>query len=249
MDYYSLQSEEVVLYQGNVHLKDIKDDVEFTLTNLHFIYKYTKTVKKLFASKEEVVVDIHPVEKVKIYNDLPQIKQSNNDIVVYLTTGEIFMQFDSKTEIFKFMNASKRLLTGKTMAKRGSEKVKSAIGLVNDALGIDTVGAVKGVLEKGIVRSLIGGIGDNATTKSKPAVTPTATTNSKIEKANAIIDSVGKVKEILDSGDSNKALSADNSHDLVDQVEQLKKLKELLDLGAITQEEFDAKKSELLAKI
>ena len=34
-----------------------------------------------------------------------------------------------------------------------------------------------------------------------------------------------------------------------DPMEGIKKLKELLDMGAISQEEFDAKKTELMAKI
>ena len=34
-----------------------------------------------------------------------------------------------------------------------------------------------------------------------------------------------------------------------DNLEQIKKLKELLDLGAITQEEFDEKRKEILSKI
>lgn len=63
------------------------------------------------------------------------------------------------------------------------------------------------------------------------------------------IDNASELRSILvdllekEKNQSSKLLS---TYDVADSVEELKKLKELLDCGAITQEEFDAKKKQLL---
>ena len=42
--------------------------------------------------------------------------------------------------------------------QRGSEKIKEAIGVVDDTLGLDTRNTIKGVLEHGIKGTLLNGI-------------------------------------------------------------------------------------------
>ena len=73
----------------------------------------------------------------------------------------------------------------------------------------------------------------------------TADTESKID-VSKISDSVTKSIKNVGAGISNLFSKKESSKDKEDNLEQIKKLKELLDLGAITQEEFDAKKKELL---
>lgn len=50
------------------------------------------------------------------------------------------------------------MLTKTTTAKREAEKVKGAIDLIDDTLGIDTRGVIKGITENGIKGTLINGI-------------------------------------------------------------------------------------------
>ena len=73
----------------------------------------------------------------------------------------------------------------------------------------------------------------------------TADTESKID-VSKISDSVTKGIKNVGAGISNLFSKQESRKDKDDNLEQIKKLKELLDLGAITQEEFDAKKKELL---
>ena len=61
-----------------------------------------------------------------------------------------------------------------------------------------------------------------------------------------ISDSVTKSIKNVSTGISNLFSKQETKKEKDDSLEQIKKLKELLDLGAITQEEFDAKKKELL---
>ena len=61
-----------------------------------------------------------------------------------------------------------------------------------------------------------------------------------------ISDSVTKGIKNVGAGITNLFSKQEAKKEKDDNLEQIKKLKELLDLGAITQEEFDAKKKELL---
>lgn len=48
--------------------------------------------------------------------------------------------------------------TGTTVAKRSSNKIKDAFNIVDDTLGLDTRGTIKGVLENGIKGTILNGI-------------------------------------------------------------------------------------------
>ena len=73
----------------------------------------------------------------------------------------------------------------------------------------------------------------------------TEDTESKIN-VSKISDSVTKGIKNVGAGITNLFSKQEAKKEKDDNLEQIKKLKELLDLGAITQEEFDAKKKELL---
>jgi len=224
---YTLQPNEVVLYQGNVHLEKRSGTVELTLTNL--CLAFVITTKKLF-SKGQIDVETYPIEEIKFYNNVPQIKQKDSRVEVFLSCGEVVVIFESMFEARKFVNAAMHLLTGKTMAQRGADRVKGAVGLVDDTLGISTVGVVKNALENGIAGSIIGGFG-------KKSSSPTS----------AVKEVVGLAKDLMGGKampETPPAITTSVSYD--GELETLKKLKELVDAGVLTQEEFDAKKKQLL---
>ena len=239
MSHISLQPDEVNLYEGNVSIAKgtsfdkifMTGSTQVVLTNIK-IYFVTVT-KKMFA-KEQVTVDAHDISEIKVYNGVPQIKQikaNSNEVILNLLSCEVEMSFSSRLEAHKFVNAVYGLVTGKSTAERGAEKLKGAVDMVNDTLGIDTVGTVKNVLENGITRTVFGGLG-----KKK-----SVNTHSLLGEA------VGISKALLNQNqaqpESPKQLT-DHSSD--DQLETLKKLKDLLDAGILTQEEFDAKKKQIL---
>lgn len=224
MEHYSLQASESVLYKNHVtYSKNRRASCELILTNLNLVI--TTATKKAF-SKPQTEVEVFSIEEIKIYNDVPQIKAKESTVEIYLTSTEFTVDFNSMIEAQKFSNAAYKLITGKSLATRGAEKVKNAINLVDNTLGVNTVEAVKGVVEDGIAGSILGGIGKKMS-KGMRGVTKGLVMSTK-------------VTESLPETQSSKTMSYD------EQIETINKMKALLDTGVLTQEEFDLKKKEIL---
>lgn len=74
-----------------------------------------------------------------------------------------------------------------------------------------------------------------------------STNQTEVEKAYRCANDMYQCfREYKEGMRSAYTTSYDSSQEAADPIEQVKKLKELLDMGALTQEEFDAKKKELL---
>lgn len=240
MNDYNLKSDEVLLYSGNAYLiGDNNGRIEILLTNLNLVL-ISKT-KKLFA-KKETKISTYPMQDIKFFNDKPQIKNKDKHVELYFQNCEVIVNFNEKIDAWKFTSAATKLLTGKSIATRGAEKINGAVGVVDKALGIDTVDTVKNVLENGFAGGIIGGIRAKNLSKNN---------TSKIAK-----EALSVAKEYLnkDQSDYNSECITENSvqtiqnnsSDLDSQVESLKKLKELLDAGILTKEEFYSKKIQIL---
>jgi len=224
MENYSLQANEVLLYKGEAY-----NGIEIMLTNLNLII--IKKTQKLF-KKAQVETFVYSKDDIKIYNDIPQVKQKESSVEIFLTLEEIKVDFFSRTEAHKFVNAVYELLTGKSTTTRGAEKIKSAIKLVDNTLGIDTMDTVKNVMENGIAGSLLVGIGKKAEIRTK---------------SSAIKETVGVAKDIIGTATTiTSSKTIEKTEDYNEKIENVKKLKELLDSGILTQEEFNEKKKQLL---
>ena len=242
MERYQLQSDETVLYEGEVIKVDkykkesfmdsfsTPPTTELILTNKNIVL--TTRIKKMFA-KEQINVEVFSLTDIKIYDDMPQVKQNKINVEIYLTFGEIYLDFHSKLEAAKFYQVAIQTLTGKSLATRGAEKVKDGIGLVDDTLGINTVDTVKGVLENGLAGTLFSGF-----KKSKSA-------SSNSNNSSTVKEVAEIAKDVIKETRSN---SPDKKEQLTyeEQIDALNKMKALLDAGILTQEEFDAKKKEIL---
>lgn len=233
MEHYSLQANESVIYKNKGRLlnksnKKLESDIELVLTNLYLVF--IKIRKKVFS--EQVEIEGYPIEEIKIYNELPQIKQDATCVVIYLTSGEKTVELFSRMEVRKFINCAYELLTGETQMTRGAGKVKNAIGLVDDALGIDTVGTIQSVVENGIVGTLIG--------KGKKKQTKVS------DMIPSLVDSSKIIDENNEGDLQNLHAGALPASSIDDDLNAIKKLKDLLDTGIISQEEFDAKKRQIL---
>ena len=156
MENYKLRADEVVLYKGDVALKNKNGTTELILTNINLVF--INRYKKLF-SKEEIIILEYPVHSIKMYEGEPQIKAKSNIVEIYLLETEIEVEFNSKMELYKFINATNKLLTGKSSVQKGAKKVKDAIDLVDDTLGINTVQATGNVLKNGIAGGITDSIG------------------------------------------------------------------------------------------
>lgn len=152
---YDLQSDEVVLYEGMVTSKAYKGNLQITLTSKKIVFEKEKGVFK----KERELVDIISLENIKFYNDTAQIKQKGTDVEVQTVDKNITLVFSGMLEARKFTGKIVDAVTGTTLAKRSSDKIKGAFNMVDETLGLDTRGAIKGVLENGVKGAIWNGIG------------------------------------------------------------------------------------------
>lgn len=155
MGNFELQSDEVVLYEGDVTCKEYKGNLKLTLTSYKMVFEKEKGIFK----KECELVDIALLENVKFYNDEAQIKQKGAEVTIQTTEKNLTITFSGMLEARKFTGKIVDAVTGTSLAKRGSNKIKDAFNMVDDTLGLDTRGTIKGVLENGVKGTILNGIG------------------------------------------------------------------------------------------
>ena len=227
-----LNETEAVLFNAEVWAEGENfSEAEFFFTNERLIFKYKKR-EKIF--KWVDMQDEYDVADVKIFNGAPQIIQKSEEVEIYLKNKQLQISFINKKEAHNFTKKVTELLTGKTAGKRAAEKIKGAIALVDDTLGIDTVQTATGVLKSGVTSGI-------------------KSVFSKESTMGKIVGFVSKGTEVLGasmlaSRKEQKQIEnrEEKSVSLDDKVEQIKKCKELLDAGIISEEEFNAKKKEIL---
>lgn len=151
---YELQPDEVILYEGTVNCKEYKGNLQLTLTSKKIIFEKEKGIFK----KEKELVDVVALEQVKIYNDAAQIKQKASEVEIQTIAKNLTIIFSGMLEARKFTGKIIDAVTGTTVAKRGSNKIKDAFNMVDDTLGLDTRGTIKGVLENGVKGTILNGI-------------------------------------------------------------------------------------------
>ena len=154
MNNYEIDNDEVILYEGRVGYNKNYIDVEFKLTSKKIIFEKQKVLIK----KTKELIDIVPLNKIKVYNDSVQIKQKMNELQVQTLDKNFSIYANGMLEAKKIITKIIDTVTGTTMSKRGSQKISGAIDLVDETLGLNTRDTVKGVLEKGIKGTLINGI-------------------------------------------------------------------------------------------
>lgn len=155
MDNYVLQADEVILYEGDVTCNIAKGNLQLVLSSQRVILEKEKG---LFKKECELICDM-TFDKIKIYNDEPQIKQKGNEVTIQSTEQNIILAFSGMIEARKFTGKIIDAVTGTSIAKRGSNKIKDAFNMVDDTLGLDTRGTIKGVLENGVKGTLLSGSG------------------------------------------------------------------------------------------
>ena len=154
METIALLEDEVVLYNGEATSTVYKGNLKITLTSHQIVVEKEKGLFK----KEIELLDTIALEDIKTYNDVVQIKQKGASAEIQTKTKNITFNFSGLIEARKFVGKAIDASTGTTLAKRSSDKVKSALDLTDDTLGLDTRGTIKSVLEQGIKGTLINGI-------------------------------------------------------------------------------------------
>lgn len=234
MDNYVLQDNEVILFkEENATCSLIpKGRTAVILTNLYLVYIF-KT--KIGFRKYETNIEKTPMDSLKLYNDKPQVKQHIDEVELYFVDSVHKITFESFFTAKKFVKQVNELVSGKNSVRRGADKVKSGIGLVDETLGLNTVDTVKGVLQNGVVGTVLGGIGQKRS-KSK-----------KTQIAEDVIGIIANNQTDYSDKTGNDTPEQDKpSLTFDEQIQAVTKLKELLDQGILTQEEFDTKKKEIM---
>jgi hypothetical protein len=154
METIALLEDEVVLYNGEATSNEYKGNLKITLTSHQIVVEKEKGLFK----KEIELLDTIALEDIKTYNHVVQIKQKGASAEIQTKTKNITFNFSGLIEARKFVGKAIDASTGTTLAKRSSDKVKSALDLTDDTLGLDTRGTIKSVLEQGIKGTLINGI-------------------------------------------------------------------------------------------
>lgn len=157
MQNFELESEEVILYEEFVNSNEFKGHLKLTLTSQKIIFEKEKGLFK----KELELVDIIFLENIKFYNDKVQVKQKGSNVIIQTTNKNITISFSDILKARKFVNNVIDTITGTTIAKRGSNKIKDAFNIVDDTLGLDTRGTIKGLVENGVKNTILNGIKKN----------------------------------------------------------------------------------------
>jgi len=147
MKNYELESNEVILLEDVVSHSDFKGSLHLTLTSLKMIFE-----------KEKELIEIINLEDVKIYNEKAQVSQKGAEVTIQTTNKNIKLTFEGMLKANKFVTKVIDTITGTTVTERSTNKIKGAINTVDDVLGIDTRGTIKGVVENGITGTLLKGI-------------------------------------------------------------------------------------------
>ena len=154
MENYELESDEVILFKDVVTHNKIKGKLQLTLTSRKIILEKEKGIVK----KEKILMDIINLEDIKIYNEKVQVKQKGPEVTIQTIKDNIIITFDGMFKANKFIGKIVDAVTGTTFTKRSTEKIKGAFDTVDDVLGIDTRGTLKGVVENGIASTLLKGL-------------------------------------------------------------------------------------------
>ena len=160
MENYELAEDEVILLTTEVYYNDVEDKLLLTLTSKKIIIEKVEIKKVSLLKKEEnkKVINIVNISDIKLYNNKVQVHQKNSEVYIQTIKNNFTIKFDNAIEAVKFVTKVTDAVTGTTMSDRGVKKVKNAFDKVDDVLGFDTRGTVKGVIENGITGTLLKGI-------------------------------------------------------------------------------------------
>jgi hypothetical protein len=251
MDGLELASDEVVLYAGSIskyssvwrrrRTYSLLDAVKHRvmLTNLRLVFEM-EVHRPLGAPVYEY--ESFYFDTIKTRDGRPYTKATGVVVDVYAADETVSITFNGKLAQMRFRRELDSAATGVAVSARRAETVRSAVGTVDDALGIDTMGTVRDVVTGSVVGTVAQGIGGVIGSALAGAVG-----TERVQEA--FDDGKGLVKSALGLDRKEKAGAADSSAidpAFDEKIEAVKKLKELLDMGVLTQAEVDMKKAELL---
>ncbi|HAA4891991.1 TPA_asm: SHOCT domain-containing protein [Listeria monocytogenes] len=238
----------------------IWDKIKESTSNMIEINEIEKKIKKSMRLSEEEITKFTEIKGISPEED----EQNNPTKYFYSTKNTTKIDIDEKRKLFKidlFKVHHFDELFSYELLEDGKEVVTGGVGIGRALVG--------GALFGG-VGAIVGGFSKKKKTTetcSKIEIRYTLKSgsqpneyikllNKKVEKSSGAYERAMKqARDILSTfdliandneKDPAKIEIVSNSYQSTDIADQIKKFKELLDMGAITQEEFDKKKQELL---
>ena len=186
-----------------------------------------------------------PLSEIKIFEGQPQVKFYNETIELYLLNEVFAIIIQDKKQAKEFVSTINKQLTGKSAYERTTEKVGKAIGVIDKTFGINTVESMKEIITNGIGSkiNIFGKLGKKSNDKSK----------NKSEKTNDIGQTArlifSSIKTVEQKSEQERQIAEEKAKNEAFDVmcDKLIKIKNLLDAGAITQEEYEKNKAEIMA--
>lgn len=129
---YNLENDEVILYEENLIINNMKKPVKFTLTNKNMLFAKEKGI----FTKKLKVYEVIPINNIKTYKGKVQVKQNKNNILIDTFDKKINLTCLSFTDGQKLVNNIIYAKTGKSLLERSSNKFKATLKKINDSKDI-----------------------------------------------------------------------------------------------------------------
>ena len=139
------------------------NEVHLILTSKKIIFE-----KEIGMIKKKIKpIDIIKLDEIKIYHNKIQVHQKGLIVNIQTIKKNIDLSFGNILKANKFVTKIVDAISGTTITERGINKIKGAINTIDDILEIDTRGTIKGVVENGIVGTILNGANTKNILKKK----------------------------------------------------------------------------------
>lgn len=243
MNTYTFDQDEVLLFRCEAYIADNSTCLyRLLVTNKNIVFMPYNSTYDGETNYEERKI---PLSEIKIFEGQPQVKFYNETIELYLLNEVFAIIIQDKKQAKEFVSTINKQLTGKSAYERTTEKVGKAIGVIDKTFGINTVESMKEIITNGIGSkiNIFGKLGKKSNDKSK----------NKSEKTNDIGQTArlifSSIKTVEQKSEQERQIAEEKAKNEAFDVmcDKLIKIKNLLDAGAITQEEYEKNKAEIMA--
>lgn len=243
MNNYTFDQDEVLLFRCEAYIADnSKCLYRLLVTNKYVVLMpYNSTYDGETDYQERKI----PLSEIKVFEGQPQVKFYNETIELYLLNEVFAIIIQDKKQAKEFVSTINKQITGKSAYERNTEKVEKAIGVIDKAFGINTVESMKEIITNGIGNkiNIFGKLGKKSNDKSKNKSEKTSDVG---QTAKLIFSSIKTTER--ESEQERQIAEEKAKNEAFDVVcDKLIKIKNLLDAGAITQEEYEKSKAEIMA--
>lgn len=135
MSNYKLDNKEVILYENNAYYEEIRKDIKLILTDKKIVIEREKGLFK----KELKLVEIIPLEDIKIYRDKIQVNRKNNIVVIQTIDKNISILFDKDKSARELEREIINAKSGTSSLDRNKSRFKKVVNFVKDNKEVVTV--------------------------------------------------------------------------------------------------------------